>query len=235
MNKFIAVCAATVAFAASPVSAGIVLQPTSVGSPATYAAPAGSTTVIDFNSGNVVTEAASKGLVAKTTGIAQAFNSTVFNFNGTGNDFFRPEPTDNSAYFGVARNSSLTLTSSVALSSVSAFLGSLDNYNVINFLGMNGELIQSFTGQQIFGAPLAFPGGTTTNTNRRATFLTTGSTQIFGVSFTNNAGLGSFELDNVALTAAVPEPATWAMMLVGFGMIGAVSRYRRRHSAVTYA
>jgi hypothetical protein len=33
----------------------------------------------------------------------------------------------------------------------------------------------------------------------------------------------------------VPEPATWAMMLVGFGMIGAASRYRRRSTKVTYA
>jgi hypothetical protein len=34
---------------------------------------------------------------------------------------------------------------------------------------------------------------------------------------------------------AVPEPATWAMMLVGFGMMGATLRYRRRTTAVTYA
>lgn len=39
------------------------------------------------------------------------------------------------------------------------------------------------------------------------------------------------------LTApAVPEPATWAMMLVGFGMVGASSRYRRRRAMkITYA
>ncbi|KQU61848.1 hypothetical protein ASG67_01350 [Sphingomonas sp. Leaf339] len=35
--------------------------------------------------------------------------------------------------------------------------------------------------------------------------------------------------------AAVPEPTTWAMMLVGFGMIGAASRYRRRQPRVAYA
>jgi hypothetical protein len=33
----------------------------------------------------------------------------------------------------------------------------------------------------------------------------------------------------------VPEPATWAMMLLGFAMIGAAARYRRRGVAVTYA
>jgi hypothetical protein len=31
----------------------------------------------------------------------------------------------------------------------------------------------------------------------------------------------------------VPEPATWAMVLVGFGMIGASSRYRRRSAKVS--
>lgn len=35
--------------------------------------------------------------------------------------------------------------------------------------------------------------------------------------------------------AAVPEPATWAMMLMGFAMVGAASRYRRRGAKVTFA
>ncbi len=43
--------------------------------------------------------------------------------------------------------------------------------------------------------------------------------------------------DNVSLdlapTAAVPEPATWAMMIVGFAMIGAT--LRRRSTAVSFA
>lgn len=35
--------------------------------------------------------------------------------------------------------------------------------------------------------------------------------------------------------SAVPEPATWTMMLVGFGMIGATARYRRRSLKVACA
>lgn len=35
--------------------------------------------------------------------------------------------------------------------------------------------------------------------------------------------------------AAVPEPATWAMMFVGFGMMGASMRYRRRFNKAVYA
>jgi hypothetical protein len=43
-------------------------------------------------------------------------------------------------------------------------------------------------------------------------------------------GLFSFDA-----TAAVPEPATWAMMLLGFGMIGGAARYRRRSTQVVYS
>lgn len=53
----------------------------------------------------------------------------------------------------------------------------------------------------------------------------------------NNSDIGTFSLlistDNVL--PAVPEPATWAMMLIGFGMVGAAARYRRRGTTVRYA
>jgi hypothetical protein len=41
-------------------------------------------------------------------------------------------------------------------------------------------------------------------------------------------------LDNVSISAAVPEPSTWAMMMLGFVGIGAMT-YRRRKSAVLAA
>jgi len=57
------------------------------------------------------------------------------------------------------------------------------------------------------------------------------------------SNLGNVSIDTVrqarfsasVVTAAVPEPATWAMMLVGFGMIGATARYRRRTTKIAYA
>ena len=46
-----------------------------------------------------------------------------------------------------------------------------------------------------------------------------------------------FSIDNLVLNAAaaVPEPSTWAMMLFGFGMVGASMRYRRRSTTTVYA
>ena len=55
-------------------------------------------------------------------------------------------------------------------------------------------------------------------------------------SFSNASGVYGAEYDNVHLDAtalgvsAVPEPATWAMMITGFGLAGGALR-RRRHAA----
>lgn len=77
--------------------------------------------------------------------------------------------------------------------------------------------------------------GTTTGalTNQFVTF--SGFANVDRIVF-DGAGVvggqgGGFELDNFVLnstiTAAVPEPSTWAMMLIGFGAIGASMRRRR--------
>ncbi|MBU3078206.1 PEPxxWA-CTERM sorting domain-containing protein [Sphingomonas sp. XMGL2] len=42
----------------------------------------------------------------------------------------------------------------------------------------------------------------------------------------------AFRLPGLAALAGVPEPQTWAMMLIGFGVIGGVQRARRRAPAL---
>lgn len=45
----------------------------------------------------------------------------------------------------------------------------------------------------------------------------------------------SVSVDSLAAPAAVPEPATWAMMIVGFGLMGGVLRRRRISTKVSFA
>jgi hypothetical protein len=51
----------------------------------------------------------------------------------------------------------------------------------------------------------------------------------------NSAGFVTLSLNDGDVGGVVPEPATWAMMLLGFGMTGAAMRYRRRSTAVSFA
>ena len=65
-------------------------------------------------------------------------------------------------------------------------------------------------------------------------FAASAGETIRSVSFTNLPATDAFETANFAISA-VPEPATWAMMLVGFAMVGATARYRRRSTKFAIA
>ncbi len=54
-----------------------------------------------------------------------------------------------------------------------------------------------------------------------------------GQEFGSLAGIGAVVDFTPAATAAVPEPATWGMMILGFGAIGAATR-RRRFTRVSF-
>jgi hypothetical protein len=60
-----------------------------------------------------------------------------------------------------------------------------------------------------------------------------GSSTVYSGKVKDVLGYGSFSVGNPGTTvaaAAVPEPATWAMMLLGFGMVGSAIRTRRRQT-----
>lgn len=65
-----------------------------------------------------------------------------------------------------------------------------------------------------------------------------GGNAYYDYSSSNFSSLSNFDLNFRTFTltdaiAAVPEPATWAMMLIGFGMIGfSMRRARRKTNAV---
>jgi len=54
------------------------------------------------------------------------------------------------------------------------------------------------------------------------------------VTYSTTAGSTTYNFESAA-ASAVPEPATWAMMLVGVGMVGASARRRRKVAKIAFA
>jgi hypothetical protein len=108
--------------------------------------------------------------------------------------------------------------------------GSIDAYNTLTISSNKGPDIV-IPGSLNFNNPA---NGNQSSAQTNGLFTVFGGEGEFFSSVTFSSTGNSFEVDNLAI-AAVPEPATWAMMLIGFGLIGATARYRRRHNVVTYA
>ncbi len=75
-------------------------------------------------------------------------------------------------------------------------------------------------------------GGNTNWMPQSITFGVNASSTLTFAAIGTSDSLGGY-LDNIALDG-VPEPAAWALMIAGFGLVGAASR-RRVRTAVTYA
>ena len=165
---------------------------------------------------------AAAALIASTSASAAVYN---FNFSGTG------------LFFGEALVGSGTLTTN-GVSQVS----SLNGYTYQTITGITG----TFNGSQITG--LANVTGSNNLFYLTGPFFVDGN----GLGFSTAAGsavnlfvttdtryrvnagglsTGFVTASASAAIAAVPEPATWAMMIGGFGVIGAAARRRRRVTA----
>jgi hypothetical protein len=59
------------------------------------------------------------------------------------------------------------------------------------------------------------------------TFTPASSGSLFVGFYSNSADNVGPLVDNVLVTQAVPEPASWAMLIAGFGLVGAAARRRR--------
>jgi len=100
------------------------------------------------------------------------------------------------------------------------YWGSIDTYNSVEFL-LDGAQVVSIKGSDL-AAPIAASGNQLgANSNAYITF----SNLLFDEVILSSSG-NSFEFSNVA--AAAPEPATWAMMILGFMSVGFMG-YRRKN------
>ncbi|WP_380872512.1 hypothetical protein ACFB49_34430 [Sphingomonas sp. DBB INV C78] len=126
------------------------------------------------------------------------------------------------SYSGFATLDFTGLTYGPGIGGFDFYWGSIDKGNRMAIVTSTGTY--TFTGADIIGSGL---GSTTTaQANRRVIFDLGPGEILQQIRFYSD--LPAFELDDFAVVA-VPEPSTWAMMLVGFLSIG--SMLRRRDSA----
>ena len=119
----------------------------------------------------------------------------------------------------------LDLSSFGAIGEISFLWGSIDTYNVLEVLGPASVLLTSFTGSSLGITPDSL-------TTRLVTLSFTDADIDAVTSLRLSSGINAFETDNYSIRPPVPEPATWAMMLLGFGAVGLSFRRRRRERAL---
>ena len=130
-------------------------------------------------------------------------------------------------YLVVGRASSYTI--SFANNPISYFSFAFSNIVqqstlILNYVGGTSDTFSN-PGQILGGSAATFG---------RVSYHTGIGPQILSVMFVrNNTGNTAFTFDSLA--AAAPEPATWLMMILGFGLVGSQLRRRRGKAALAAA
>lgn len=197
--------------AASSANAAVALWTTS-GPTTTYGT---ATTIIDFDSTN------------------GSFSGDFGIFNGLQPNVAAPPFNDSTKYGSVGSSVGspagvATLTLSSAVTYLGLYWGSIDSYNTISFYDANHNLVGSKNGIDVLN-PANGNQGAGGSSFANFSF----DTGVKYVEFTSGTGnpvnvQAAFEFDNIA--TAVPEPTTWAMMILGFLGLGFLG-YRKSSKA----
>jgi hypothetical protein len=206
MKNVLGLAAFAAAFAASSgAHAGITIS--AVHGNAVYAGPA----TYDFESAAPVVGGAIRNI--STSGLAAQPLGSTGNFWTIG------------ASDGMA--GTLDLSGYAAIGAISFIWGSVDNWNWLDVLDRNGSVLKTFNGVDVAMAPNG--SWTAQAMNPLATIAITGTDRSNIGALRLRSGTNAFEVDNFAI-AAVPEPASWALLLIGFGALGGTMRARTRQS-----
>lgn len=188
------------AAATAALLAGGAQAATIVYNPGTFGAPNGFTLINTFDTAADQAAVSGSGFIFQTGS------------NGQGAAL----PGNNTPYLSVLGNGAATINFSQVVRSLAFDFSTLDTYNMltVNFSTGPSDMV---SGDDFLAA--GAPNGATSGSfrvngdGRLITSITLGSTS------------NSFEVDNLSISA-VPEASTWAMMIVGFGLVGSAMRRR---------
>jgi hypothetical protein len=153
----------------------------------------------------------------------------VNNLGGGSQGVYASPAFDSTNYMAVMADKTETITYASLQQSFSLYWGSIDTYNTISFFNKGLPVAgASFTGATLPFVVNPFGNQGAPGSNQLVTF----SNLLFDSVVLGSVGKNSFEFDNISSVAAVapvPEPSTWAMMILGFLGVGLLA-YRRNGS-----
>ena len=136
-------------------------------------------------------------------------------------------------YVSSALANPITTLATPALRSISFYWGTMDSHNWLWVLGADLQPIH-FIHTSILAPNAAYAGGGSAR-NRRLLIEAGPGETIHGLRFWARGR--SFEFDDFAATlvptlnpdgGGVPEPSSWAMLIAGMGLVGAIARRRQQ-------
>jgi hypothetical protein len=146
-----------------------------------------------------------------------------------GSNLVTPRPTSSVLSGDGDENFDIRLTSGSAFGSIGFDIYS-NAYGprTVSLYDIMGGLIGTYTATQATNSLGFFGLISTTAIGHVTTIVDRGANQNTAI---DNVQIGAF----AAELGAVPESSTWAMMIAGFGLVGASLRYRRRTTKVSFA
>jgi PEP-CTERM motif len=136
---------------------------------------------------------------------------------------------DTAKYLAVQGGESETLVLPAALD-VEIYVGSLDPYNTISFGGPGAV---SYTGDQLALLTGAIDNGDQQSGLSNGLFDFSFAAPVTSVTFASYQN--ALKAAGVSVSSAVPEPSTWAMMLLGFAGLGYAASRKTKNERRAFA